>query len=115
MLRAGVRQAIAVVTSMKHADGSPVVITESPPGGIPVLTATSCDADIDERMKSRLQIFYHPGRGCGLGDVVDAVCGVTGVHGLRVTDASIMPGPVGAHYQVAVYAIAEQAARMVIE
>lgn len=58
------------------------------------------------------QTFYHAGGGCGLGDV-DGECRVKGIQGLRVVDASIMPAPDSAHYQVAVYDIAEQAAEMI--
>lgn len=44
---------------------------------------------------------------------MDGECRVKGIQGLRVVDASIMPAPDSAHYQVAVYDIAEQAAEMI--
>lgn len=45
---------------------------------------------------------------CAMGSVVDSECRVKGVHCLRGIDASIFPNPLGAHYQAAVYAVAEQ-------
>lgn len=113
MLREGVRQTMRVVTSMKNPDGSAVVLGETTPGGLPALGSGSSDGEIDERVRKCSQTFYHPGGGCVLGDVVDGECRVKGVEGLRIADASIMPTPLSAHYMVAVYAIAEQAAVMI--
>ena len=50
---------------------------------------------------------------CAMGAVVDAECRVRGVEGLRVVDASVMPMPVSAHIQAAVYALSEQAAAII--
>lgn len=50
-----------------------------------------------------------------MGSVVDTECRVKGVAGLRVVDASIFPGPIAAHHQAAVYAVAERAAGMIVE
>ena len=50
-----------------------------------------------------------------MGKVVDAELKVFGVKGLRVCDASVLPCPVAAHYQVVTYAVAEQAAEMVVD
>jgi len=65
----------------------------------------------DEAMQKRL--FYasgslnHGSGTCAMGSVVDSGCRVIGMEGVRVVDASIFPNPLGAHYQAAVYAIAE--------
>lgn len=65
----------------------------------------------DDAMQKRL--FYasrslnHGSGTCAMGSVVDAECCVKGLEGVRVIDASMFPNPLGAHYQAAVYAIAE--------
>jgi choline dehydrogenase len=43
-----------------------------------------------------------------MGTVVDEVCKVKGVEGLRVVDSSVFPFVLGAHYQAVVCAVAEQ-------
>jgi len=65
----------------------------------------------DTAMQKRL--FYasrslnHGSGTCAMGSVVDSECRVKGLEGVRVVDASIFPNPLGAHYQAAVYAVAE--------
>jgi len=70
--------------------------------------------DTDDAIDARVQEygggFYHPGGTCAMGKVVDGACRVVGMNGLRVVDASIIPLPLGAHYQATVYALAEKAA-----
>lgn len=46
---------------------------------------------------------------------MDSECRVKGVHGLRVMDSSITPISVTAHLQAPVYALAEQAASVIVE
>ncbi len=48
-----------------------------------------------------------------MGKVVDTELKVKGVGRLRVVDASVLPLPLSGHYQVPVYALAEQAAEMI--
>ena len=66
----------------------------------------------DEALRRRLvqtcSTVFHGSGTCAMGTVVDSECRVLGVRGLRVIDASIFPFPIGAHYQAAVYAVAEQ-------
>jgi len=49
-----------------------------------------------------------PGGTCAMG-TVDGDCRVKRMGGLKVVDASIVPLPLGAHYQATVYALAEDA------
>jgi len=76
------------------------------------LTGHVGDTDdvIDARVQEYGSGFYHPGGTCAMGTVVDGACRVVGMNGLRVVDASIIPLPLGAHYQATVYALAEKAA-----
>jgi choline dehydrogenase len=64
--------------------------------------------------------YYHPAGTCrmgtGAGAVVDPqlrVAGVTGVTGLRVADASVLPAIPNAHPNATVLAIAERAADLI--
>jgi choline dehydrogenase-like flavoprotein len=57
----------------------------------------------------------HPGGTAAMGKVVDNNLLVYGVNGLRVVDASILPVPIAGHLQACVYALAEQAADIIIE
>lgn len=50
-----------------------------------------------------------------MGKVVDASCKVKGVEGLRVVDASVIPVPLAAHYQVPVFALAEKAVDIILD
>ena len=113
ILRSGVRQVLDVVAALKTKDGEAVVVAETPPPGGQALASGASDDEIDERVRAFAQTFYHAGGGACLGRVVDAECRVKGVRGLRVADASVMPAPISAHYQIATYAIAEQAAEMI--
>lgn len=65
---------------------------------------------------------WHPVGTCAMGGragieggVVDERLRVYGVEGLRVVDASVMPLQISAHLQATVYAIAEKAARMILD
>lgn len=57
---------------------------------------------------------YHPIGTCSMGSVVDTDFRVVGVSNLRVVDASVIPTPIAAHIQAAVYAMAEQAADIIM-
>ena len=56
----------------------------------------------------------HPAASCSMGKVVDSSCEVFGMEGLRVVDASVTPVPLAAHYQVPVFALAEQAVDIIL-
>ncbi|WP_294352845.1 choline dehydrogenase [uncultured Sphingomonas sp.] len=57
--------------------------------------------------------IYHPSCTAAMGRVVDASLRVTGVDGLRVVDASIMPAVVSGNTNAAVIAIAEKGAELI--
>ena len=58
--------------------------------------------------------FHHPTGTCRLGDVVDEALRVKGIAGLRVIDASVLPGPPAAMINAAVTAVAERASDLVL-
>ncbi|KAF2649040.1 GMC oxidoreductase [Lophiostoma macrostomum CBS 122681] len=71
-------------------------------------------------IRERADTCYHPGGTCKMGTVedtsavVDPQLRVRGISGLRVADASIMPLLPSGHPQMAVFAIAEKAADLLI-
>ena len=64
-----------------------------------------------------MQTLYHPTSTCALGpnddDVVDLALRVRGVRGLRVVDASVMPGVPRGNTNAPTIAIAERAADLI--
>jgi choline dehydrogenase-like flavoprotein len=111
MLRHGVRRLMHLV----HDPLADVVESENPPPGCEPLTETSSDAAIDARVRAVGGTFCHGAGSASMGTVVDGDLRVKGVEGLRVVDASVLPVPISAHLQVAVYAIAAQAADIIAQ
>ena len=83
------------------------------PAGFKALTSQSSDEEIDERVKRSAATWFHFAGSAAMGKVVDTELRVYGVQGLRVCDASVFPCAIGAHTQVATYAVAEQGAVMI--
>lgn len=94
-------------------EGQAIVEHEIVPAGYNPLTSASPDEEIDAHVKRKAATWFHPAGSAAMGKVVDTGLKVFGVDRLRVVDASVLPCPIGAHYQVVTYAIAEQAAELI--
>lgn len=112
-LRHGVRQILRVMT--ETPSGRAMVSGSVPPPGLPQLTTSSTDAEIDAHVRLLGNTTFHAAGTAAMGPVVDAELRVKGVEGLRVVDASVLPVPIAAHLQVALYALAEQAADIILQ
>jgi choline dehydrogenase-like flavoprotein len=99
---------------LETPEGQDLVADEIRPEGQGCLPSDASDADIDARIKIGGMSCSHPAASCSMGKVVDGSCRVFGVHGLRVVDASVIPVPLAAHYQVPVFALAEQAVDIIL-
>ena len=90
-----------------------LVGAETLPGG-----ALQSDAELDDAIRALGGITHHPVGTCAMGVSADAVVDprlrVHGVPGLRVVDASVMPGIVGGNTNAATLMIAEKAADMIL-
>ncbi|OCK73559.1 GMC oxidoreductase [Lepidopterella palustris CBS 459.81] len=95
-------------------EGKELVVEEYTPPGLPTLGLNASDEQIDQRIKLGGSTVFHPGGTAAMGSVVDGSLKVKGVRNLRVVDASVIPQPLASHYQVAVYAIAEQAVDIIL-
>lgn len=100
-LRNGVRKVLALTSNLIGGSLFETELTDH---------AGDTDAAIDARVKEYGNGLFHPGGTCAMGKVVDGSCRVVGMDGLRVVDASIIPLPLGAHYQATVYTLAEKVA-----
>ena len=84
---------------------------------LPSSAVARSDEQIEQYIRNHADTIYHPVGSCRMGpgemDVVDAQLRVHGLQGLRVVDASIMPGLVGGNTNAPVIMIAEKAADMI--
>ncbi|KAL8726093.1 MAG: hypothetical protein Q9166_006930 [cf. Caloplaca sp. 2 TL-2023] len=99
--------------SFETPEGQTIIDHEIPPPGYSPLTSKSSDEEIDAHVKRKAATWFHPAGSAAMGKVVDTELKVLGVDRLRVVDASVLPCPIGAHYQVVTYAVAEQAAELI--
>lgn len=117
VFRSGVRQLARLMHATAFGREHIVGESEVPPlpGLAPIDPETTTDEQLDARVAAAGTTTWHAAGTCSMGAVVDAECRVRGVEGLRVVDASIIPVPLSAHIQAAVYALSEQAAAMIAE
>ena len=76
------------------------------------------DDEIDAYLRKSMELDHHPVGTCAMGindeAVVDPQLRVSGVEGLRVVDASVMPVTIGGHTTAPTIMIAEKAADMIL-
>lgn len=111
------RYGLRVMTEMmigNTALGNGIVVGNVAPAGLRAFTLNSTDAEIDARLRATMITSYHPIGTCSMGKVVDSSLRFIGVDNLRVVDASVIPTPISAHIQAVVYAIAQQAADIIV-
>jgi len=114
--RVVLRQAMRhTLRAFETAEGQEIVDHEIVSKGAATVTSKSSDEELDARIKGTAATWFHPAGSAAMGKVVDNELRVLGVEGLRVCDTSVFPCPIGAHYQVATYALAEQAADLITD
>jgi choline dehydrogenase-like flavoprotein len=78
----------------------------------------STDEDLEQDVRNRIELLYHPVGTCRIGQddlaVVDPMLRVRGVEGLRVADASVMPVIPGGNTNAPTIMVAEKAADLVL-
>ena len=99
---------------LETPEGKDLVADEIVPDSHTCLPSNASGDDIDTQIRIGAVSCYHPAGSCSMGKVVDGSCKVYGVQSLRVVDASVIPVPLAAHYQAAVFALAEQAATIIL-
>lgn len=94
-------------------EGRSIVDHEIVPQGYNRLTSESSDEEIDRHVRRKAATWFHPTGSAAMGKVVGTDLKVLGLDRLRVVDASVLPCPIGGHYQAVTYAISEQAADII--
>ena len=88
--------------------------------GKPVFPERELDSDADyaDFIRRKAETIYHPVGTCRMGNderaVVDSELRVRGVHGLRVVDASVMPGLPSGNTNAPTMMIAERASALIL-
>lgn len=97
------------------AGGKEFIACEVTPPGMPELNLQSGDKEIDERIRAAGVSHAHASGTAAMGKVVGPDLKVYGVEGLRIADASVFPVAIGGHPQATLYAVAEQAAEIILK
>ncbi|KAF4960215.1 hypothetical protein FGADI_1235 [Fusarium gaditjirri] len=103
----------ALVSFLPTSTGSVSLKSGNPDDHPKALALDDSDDKLDQRMAMTGGTSWHPSGTCSMGKVVDTEFRVTGVEGLRVVDASVIPVPLSAHLQAPLYALSEQAAAII--
>ena len=86
--------------------------------GLPAPRRKSPESADPAFIRENAETIYHPVGTCRMGadanSVVDPELRVRGIAGLRVVDASVMPGPVAGNTNAPTMAIAENAAEILL-
>ena len=100
VLKEGVRQMRKVVATSPLSD---IAQRERAPG----------EDDVESWVRANAHTIYHPVGTCGLGKVVDEDLRVTGVEGVRVVDASVIPSLMRGHPHPQVSMVALRGAELI--
>lgn len=109
----GVRRTVQAM--LETATGKEYFEAEVTQPGTAALSSRSTDEEIEARIRSQGLAHYHPTGTAAMGKVVDTELRVYGVNGLRIVDASVLPVAIGGHPQATLYAVAEQAAELILD
>ena len=81
-------------------------------GGQRLTPRVTDPADLGQWIKANAWTYHHPVGTCAMGGVVDAECRVSGVGGLSVIDASVMPDIPSANTNIPTIMLAEHVVRL---
>lgn len=109
-LRDGIRVALTIARQPalgKHLTDLSLAAAEG------LIPESDTDAAIDKFIRRSTFAFYHPCGTCAIGEVTDPLLRVTGVEGVRVADASVMPCLITGNTNAPAIMIGERAADLI--
>lgn len=109
--RCGLRQLTRLMLDTKF--GREYIAGETTFPGVDAVSLDDSEKKLDVRVRMGARATWHAAGTCSMGKVVDTEPRVYGVEGLRLVDASVLPIPISAHIQAAIYALSEQAAAII--